>query len=263
MTSEHAEDELSLLNEERKVPRSSDDRIWRTWLIPTACLILGFVMGALFHSDTMSRSMSTSTTGTHANTQSEQVVNGSFDLGERFPWTERKIFWPDPEFKKEQANETDASWEDLMPLGKGSVAIDWNGDPMIYNGSPTNLTQTKVVSAFHQMHCLNLIRRSFAVSISSPNTFPYLIGQLLPHWDNCFEYLRQVLMCMADTTLEELERDDRGEAVAHVDGWGTERVCRSWEGVRGWAQGHRGGGRGSLIEMIMGGSGWGGREGGR
>ncbi|KAH9211005.1 hypothetical protein DL95DRAFT_273633, partial [Leptodontidium sp. 2 PMI_412] len=51
------------------------------------------------------------------------------------------------------------------------------------------------------------------------------------HWDNCFEYLRQELMCMANTTLEKPERDDRGELVTRVDGWGTERVCRSWEGV--------------------------------
>ena len=30
-------------------------------------------------------------------------------------WTERKIFQPDLEFKKELANETDAVWEGLMP----------------------------------------------------------------------------------------------------------------------------------------------------
>ena len=30
-------------------------------------------------------------------------------------WTERKTFQPDPKYKKELANETDAVWEELMP----------------------------------------------------------------------------------------------------------------------------------------------------
>ncbi|PVH68580.1 hypothetical protein DL98DRAFT_440897, partial [Cadophora sp. DSE1049] len=60
------------------------------------------------------------------------------------------------------------------------------------------------------------------------------------HWDHCFDYLRQALMCTADTTLEELERNEVGEVIGRVDGWGTEHVCRDWEGLKGWAQGHRG-----------------------
>lgn len=47
-------------------------------------------------------------------------------------------------------------------------------------------------------------------------------------------------MCTADTTLEELERNERGHVIGRVDGWGTEHVCRDWEAVKGWAQGHRG-----------------------
>ena len=149
------------------------------------------------------------------------------------------------------------------------MEINWKGEPVIYDGSPANLTQTKVVSAFHQMHCLvnpsshfifpilscppctitsapadplsqNLIRRSFSVSISDPHIFYYLIAQLTRHWDHCFDYLRQALMCTADTTLEELEMNERGDVIGRVDGWGTEHVCRDWEAVKGWAQGHRG-----------------------
>lgn len=47
-------------------------------------------------------------------------------------------------------------------------------------------------------------------------------------------------MCAADLTLEELEVNDRGEIIGRVDGWGTGRVCRDFEGVRGWSESVRG-----------------------
>ena len=47
---------------------------------------------------------------------------------------------------------------------------------------------------------------------------------------HCFEYLRQSLICLADTNLEKLNYTTRG-----VSGWQTERTCRDFEGVRSFA----------------------------
>ncbi|KAH6870170.1 hypothetical protein BKA58DRAFT_439723 [Alternaria rosae] len=57
------------------------------------------------------------------------------------------------------------------------------------------------------------------------------------HIQHCFEYLRQALMCAADTNLEdtETEPDEDGDLGIGTLGWGTERVCRDFEAVKEWA----------------------------
>jgi hypothetical protein len=55
----------------------------------------------------------------------------------------------------------------------------------------------------------------------------------LYHLDHCFEYLRQALMCAADSNLEDLVVDEKGEATA--PGWGTKRVCRDFEKLSRWS----------------------------
>ena len=51
------------------------------------------------------------------------------------------------------------------------------------------------------------------------------------HIHHCFDYLRQALMCAADTNLEVLDRETR-----LTDGWGSERKCRDYQGVSRWAE---------------------------
>ena len=51
------------------------------------------------------------------------------------------------------------------------------------------------------------------------------------HLRHCFEYLRQSLICLADTNLEKLNYTTRG-----VSGWQTDRTCRNFDGVRAWAE---------------------------
>jgi hypothetical protein len=50
------------------------------------------------------------------------------------------------------------------------------------------------------------------------------------HIRHCFEYLRQSLMCLADSNLEDMDYAARG-----VSGWQTERTCRNFEELRSWA----------------------------
>lgn len=51
------------------------------------------------------------------------------------------------------------------------------------------------------------------------------------HVRHCFEYLRQSLICLADTNLEKLNYTTRG-----VSGWQTERTCRNFEGIKSFAE---------------------------
>ena len=53
----------------------------------------------------------------------------------------------------------------------------------------------------------------------------------LDHIQHCIDYLRQALMCAADTNLE-----DRNVTTGKTNGWGFARKCRNYWGVVAWAE---------------------------
>ena len=54
------------------------------------------------------------------------------------------------------------------------------------------------------------------------------------HLRHCFDYLRQSLMCTADTNLEPVDFELGG-----VTGWNFERTCRDFRQVKEWAESNR------------------------
>jgi hypothetical protein len=55
------------------------------------------------------------------------------------------------------------------------------------------------------------------------------------HVNHCFEYLRQVILCNMDSTLEGATVDN-----AHgTSGWSVSHTCRSYERARAWAESFR------------------------
>lgn len=57
------------------------------------------------------------------------------------------------------------------------------------------------------------------------------------HIGHCFDYLRQAIMCAADTTLEWAIPNKA--SVRTVDGWGVTHDCRSWDDAVDWTLKHR------------------------
>ena len=51
------------------------------------------------------------------------------------------------------------------------------------------------------------------------------------HLRHCFDYLRQSIMCDADTNLEPVNMELGG-----VTGWKYERTCRNFAHVKEWAE---------------------------
>lgn len=92
MSCQHAEDDedaVGLLNEERHVKiKVENARTWKSWGIPAVCLVVGFGMGALFHSDAVAISSGASAgvdVGGHAHTGAvEDGKEKVFDLSEKF-----------------------------------------------------------------------------------------------------------------------------------------------------------------------------------
>jgi Mycotoxin biosynthesis protein UstYa len=104
-----------------------------------------------------------------------------------------------------------AEWNAIRPPGSGFVFL---GQEHYVFG----------VSMWHQMHCLNHIR---AVLVNGDDGSD--------HTEHCFHYLRQGILCAADTTLEPGGVGMRlasGEVVA--TGAKDVHTCRDWKQVYDW-----------------------------
>ena len=88
----------------------------------------------------------------------------------------------------------------LLPLSGHLVHID---------------NKTYTVAMFHQLACLDTIRRS------------YLSGTVDRQVEYCMNYLRQSISCQADLRIESVRRD----VSPHIVGFPGYYTCRDWEAV--------------------------------
>ncbi|RHZ67120.1 hypothetical protein CDV55_107929 [Aspergillus turcosus] len=127
--------------------------------------------------------------------------------------TIQAAFHDDPSHYGMEGITATAEWNAIRPPGKGFVFL---GEEHFAFG----------VSMWHQMHCLNHIR---AVLVNGDDGSD--------HTEHCFHYLRQGILCAADTTLEaggaSMELPN-GEKVAA--GGGTVHTCRDWRQVYDWME---------------------------
>ncbi|KAM0795546.1 hypothetical protein BDR22DRAFT_894084 [Usnea florida] len=112
-------------------------------------------------------------------------------------------------------------WDSLIPNGLGYVK------------HPSLAPNLSVISVFHQLHCLYTLRRAYyAISDGHEQLEDFDFGiERAPHAAHCFEYLRQALMCSADSSVE-----PAGERVQGFLGWGFKRQCRDYDGLMAWAE---------------------------
>ncbi|KAJ3577660.1 hypothetical protein NPX13_g2903 [Xylaria arbuscula] len=112
-------------------------------------------------------------------------------------------------------NETNALWDSVFPRGKGFIK------------HPDISPETHCLSVFHQLHCLDIIRWGYWAAMEGVEPSHHAKPSHLRH---CFDYLRQTIMCAADTNLEPLIEGRGG-----VNGFGSERKCRDFDRVSAWA----------------------------
>jgi len=90
------------------------------------------------------------------------------------------------------------------------------------------------LNVFHQLHCVNMIRKRLWANENFESTHE-LMG--IEHLSHCLDALRQSLMCSSDITPLPWKWDAQaGEAkeVAEV-----QHTCRNFEKVRQWAKENR------------------------
>lgn len=80
---------------------------------------------------------------------------------------------------------------------------------------------------------LDVIHRNNGTTSSSLAEEQYKKIKSNPKVQECFDYLRVSLMCLADTNIEHFSN-----ATRKISGWGGERVCRDVVGLLQWANKH-------------------------
>ncbi|KAL4935902.1 hypothetical protein BDV06DRAFT_233879 [Aspergillus oleicola] len=115
-------------------------------------------------------------------------------------------------------------WDELIPDGLG------------YTVHPDLSPNMSVVAVFHQLHCLYLIRRAYYSELRSRSDSDAMMEDFdtgihrRPHVGHCFDYLRQSLLCHADSSLE-----PTNESVNDNLNWRFDKECRDYEEVKAWA----------------------------
>jgi len=92
-----------------------------------------------------------------------------------------------------------------------------------------------MVSFFHQLHCLRHIQMAFIKSNTNSSSFPPISQEDFKHIEHCFDWIRQGIMCSADTTLERVDIEHESKERAKIQGTrGHTHTCSNWSEIGQW-----------------------------
>ncbi|KAK2600542.1 hypothetical protein N8I77_010069 [Diaporthe amygdali] len=142
--------------------------------------------------------------------------------------------------------EGDKLWDKLMPLGSGFVRVPYprRFDMPASKAIEDDPEEAEIysLSALHQLHCLGVIRD--VVKKYEKHDKSRFAGA--GHEYHCIDYIRQSIMCSADTTLDfaELQPDGRRKGFS---GANSTHQCRDWDAVAAWAVENRAGDKAGIA----------------
>lgn len=131
--------------------------------------------------------------------------------------------------------ETDEAWESVLEPTDGIISASYENG-IFAEGLPKTI-QSKYrpelnmygFEAHHQIHCLNIIRKSFYPDHYFPNETKRTITY---HREHCLDHIRQSLMCSGDFTLDRWEYDqETGKNWLKTD---VPHICRKFDVFQDW-----------------------------
>ncbi|KAJ5971858.1 uncharacterized protein N7479_001776 [Penicillium vulpinum] len=142
---------------------------------------------------------------------------------------------PVTEYEGPPTPANNVKWYEL--LSAGIIALD---DTMYQAlgqetepASDTDSTPLIQLEVFHQLHCLNSLRRL----ICNNSTFTTGVNAEM-HMDHCIDYLRQSIMCHSDLTpLVHIPRPGgaRDDGTAWIPNLAVKHTCRDFWKIHEWA----------------------------
>ncbi|KAK5657370.1 hypothetical protein OQA88_2940 [Cercophora sp. LCS_1] len=120
------------------------------------------------------------------------------------------------------------NWIELSAAARGYIQVPDResydlGDPYTVAIDRDHEGPAYMMSVFHQLHCLSYIVEHFQTGFGGVE----LTKEIAHHSAHCFDYLRQSIMCAADTNLE--GKTETGP------GWGSKHTCKDYDAVVKWA----------------------------
>ncbi|TEA14916.1 Cyclochlorotine biosynthesis protein O [Colletotrichum sidae] len=146
--------------------------------------------------------------------------------------------------------EREALWNDLYGFGTSMINRD-QAAKLVNKTVPVpnafgdyDGTYVVMLGVFHQLHCVNLLRKSLYKDKPWP-TDPDDPFSLM-HLEHCIDALRQAVMCSADVTPHPwVWKDGQNREVADVM-----HSCRNFDAIRDWAQLKSQAGRSRSIRLA-------------
>ncbi|KAM7182899.1 protein of unknown function (DUF3328) domain containing protein [Naviculisporaceae sp. PSN 640] len=149
-------------------------------------------------------------------------------------------FVPQPRYVNEDMFTTDNrtmlahlhNWIELSAAARGYVQVPDRekysdlGDPYTVAIDRHTDGPGYMMSVFHQLHCLSYL----VEHLQAGYTGVELTKKVAHHTAHCFDYIRQGIICAADTTLE-------GSTEAGP-GFGNPHECKDYDAVLEWANKH-------------------------
>ncbi|PQE16815.1 2OG-Fe(II) oxygenase protein [Rutstroemia sp. NJR-2017a BBW] len=129
-------------------------------------------------------------------------------------------------------NQTLSSWQSLSHAFVRATPYDGSGPQKLFSGDLFE------ISAFHQIHCLTSILEDFVLlagGVPKEELPGYHSGVTLTweeHKAHCFNYVRQALMCFADSTAEGHIEGDPHRVADH----GVMHVCNDFDALLAWSK---------------------------
>jgi len=139
-------------------------------------------------------------------------------------------------FQGEPSEDIDQLWAGLYDFGITRISAE-EARPMDNKTLPIPDEEGGYVvqlAVFHQLHCLNLVRKGIYGGVDMSNSDD-LMG--IEHLDHCIDMLRQSIMCNSDitpTTFARTSLDSNMKVVAEVV-----HTCRSFSKIQKWAWSRR------------------------
>lgn len=132
-------------------------------------------------------------------------------------------------------------WESLFPNTTGFVTLGI--PPTEFNPNSTSGYTPHVfcVTMYHQLHCLNVFRTSYTSAKANALVWPGNGTWYDFHLNHCLNYMRQMILCAADTTLMPATELDLSFGLGRYEASsdGVVHRCRDWTQVRRFVEQHR------------------------
>ncbi|KAJ7605957.1 hypothetical protein DFH06DRAFT_1252137 [Mycena polygramma] len=118
--------------------------------------------------------------------------------------------------------EAEGDWSSLMPTGHGFGFVRLGSGAVPFE-----------LSVYHQLHCLSGLRRQFTYGSGK-----WSQERVEWHTHHCLNYLRQAVLCNADTTVEPAYTFHLTENVTTpaASGMGVVHTCVDWTQLRSYVE---------------------------